>query len=119
MMSETPGGPESLKLMELPSKPLGKGQVRVVEHHERPVAAHLEQERLPGGALGAHHQGRGRRREAERAGPARSSDHARPCARVGDAILSSVPGGGPGGPGGRGGRPRRVSCSKRCLPREA
>ena len=29
MMSETPGGPESLKLMELPSKPLGKGQVRV------------------------------------------------------------------------------------------
>ena len=29
MMSENPGGPESLKLMELPSKPLGKGQVRV------------------------------------------------------------------------------------------
>ena len=29
MMSETPGGPESLKLMEMPSKPLGKGQVRV------------------------------------------------------------------------------------------
>src|SRR5258708_33121767 len=29
MISETPGGPESLKLMELPSKPLGKGQVRV------------------------------------------------------------------------------------------
>ena len=29
MMSETPGGPESLKLMELPSQPLGKGQVRV------------------------------------------------------------------------------------------
>ncbi|MEI6203407.1 MAG: alcohol dehydrogenase catalytic domain-containing protein, partial [Enhydrobacter sp.] len=29
MMSETPGGPESLKLMELPSKPVGKGQVRV------------------------------------------------------------------------------------------
>ena len=29
MMSETPGGPESLKLVELPSKPLGKGQVRV------------------------------------------------------------------------------------------
>jgi NADPH2:quinone reductase len=29
MLSETPGGPESLKLMELPSKPLGKGQVRV------------------------------------------------------------------------------------------
>lgn len=29
MMSETPGGPESLKLMELPSKPLGKGQVRI------------------------------------------------------------------------------------------
>src|SRR5256885_16126346 len=29
MMSETPGGPESLKLMEIPSKPLGKGQVRV------------------------------------------------------------------------------------------
>ena len=28
MMSETPGGPESLKLMELPSKPVGKGQVR-------------------------------------------------------------------------------------------
>jgi len=29
MLSETPGGPESLKLVELPSKPLGKGQVRV------------------------------------------------------------------------------------------
>ena len=29
MMSETPGGPESLKMMELPSRPLGKGQVRV------------------------------------------------------------------------------------------
>ena len=29
MMSESPGGPESLKLMELPSKPLGKGQVRI------------------------------------------------------------------------------------------
>src|SRR5260221_3928224 len=29
MMSETAGGPESLKLTELPSKPLGKGQVRV------------------------------------------------------------------------------------------
>src|SRR6266849_6661323 len=29
MLSETPGGPESLKLMELPSKPPGKGQVRV------------------------------------------------------------------------------------------
>ena len=29
MMSETPGGPESLKLMELPSKPVGKGQVRI------------------------------------------------------------------------------------------
>ena len=28
-MSETPGGPESLKLMELPSRPLGKGEVRV------------------------------------------------------------------------------------------
>src|SRR5216117_1778797 len=30
MLSETPGGPESLKLMEIPSKPLGKGQVRIV-----------------------------------------------------------------------------------------
>ena len=29
MISETPGGPESLKLMELPSKPLGKGEVRI------------------------------------------------------------------------------------------
>ena len=29
MLSETPGGPESLKLVEIPSKPLGKGQVRV------------------------------------------------------------------------------------------
>ena len=29
MLSETPGGPESLKLVEMPSKPLGKGQVRV------------------------------------------------------------------------------------------
>ncbi len=29
MMSEAPGGPESLKLMELPSKPVGKGQVRI------------------------------------------------------------------------------------------
>ena len=29
MLSETPGGPESLKLVELPSRPLGKGQVRV------------------------------------------------------------------------------------------
>jgi NADPH2:quinone reductase len=29
MMSEMPGGPESLKLMEMPSKPLGKGQVRI------------------------------------------------------------------------------------------
>ena len=29
LISETPGGPESLKLMEMPSKPLGKGQVRV------------------------------------------------------------------------------------------
>ncbi|MBV8393566.1 MAG: NADPH:quinone oxidoreductase family protein, partial [Alphaproteobacteria bacterium] len=29
MISETPGGPESLKLMELPSKPVGKGQVRI------------------------------------------------------------------------------------------
>ena len=29
MMSETPGGPESLKLMEMPSKPLGKGQVNI------------------------------------------------------------------------------------------
>ena len=29
MMSETPGGPESLKLMEMPSRPLGKGQVRI------------------------------------------------------------------------------------------
>jgi hypothetical protein len=29
MMSETPGGPESLKLMEMPSKPLGKGEVRI------------------------------------------------------------------------------------------
>ena len=29
MLSETPGGPESLKLVDLPSKPLGKGQVRV------------------------------------------------------------------------------------------
>jgi NADPH2:quinone reductase len=29
MMSETPGGPESLKLMELPSRPVGKGQVRI------------------------------------------------------------------------------------------
>ena len=32
MLSETPGGPESLKLVELPSKPLGKGQVRVAVH---------------------------------------------------------------------------------------
>ena len=29
MLSETPGGPESLKLVELPSRPLAKGQVRV------------------------------------------------------------------------------------------
>ena len=29
MLSETPGGPESLKLVEMPSPPLGKGQVRV------------------------------------------------------------------------------------------
>lgn len=29
MLSELPGGPESLKLVELPSRPLGKGQVRV------------------------------------------------------------------------------------------
>jgi NADPH2:quinone reductase len=29
MLSETPGGPESLKLVEMPSQPLGKGQVRV------------------------------------------------------------------------------------------
>ncbi|TBR30451.1 MAG: NADPH:quinone oxidoreductase family protein, partial [Reyranella sp.] len=29
MLSETPGGPESLKLVEMPSKPLGKGQVRI------------------------------------------------------------------------------------------
>jgi NADPH2:quinone reductase len=32
MMSETIGGPESLKMMELPSKPVGKGQVRVAVH---------------------------------------------------------------------------------------
>src|SRR3984885_11258229 len=32
MISETPGGPESLKLMEIPSKPLGKGQVRIAVH---------------------------------------------------------------------------------------
>src|SRR5260370_28541421 len=29
MRSETRGGPESLRLVELPSKPLGKGQVRI------------------------------------------------------------------------------------------
>src|SRR5260370_40966777 len=29
MMSESPGGSESLKLMELPCKPVGKGQVRI------------------------------------------------------------------------------------------
>jgi NADPH2:quinone reductase len=29
MLSEAPGGPESLKLVEMPSKPLGKSQVRV------------------------------------------------------------------------------------------
>src|SRR6476646_10162396 len=29
MISEAPGGPESLKLMEMPSKPLGKGEVRI------------------------------------------------------------------------------------------
>src|SRR5690349_24478425 len=29
MISETPGGPESLKLTELPSQPVGKGQVRI------------------------------------------------------------------------------------------
>ena len=29
LISETPGGPESLKLMEMPSRPLGRGQVRV------------------------------------------------------------------------------------------
>ena len=29
MISETPGGPESLKLMDLPSKPVGKGEVRI------------------------------------------------------------------------------------------
>src|SRR3954470_11529856 len=29
MISETPGGPESLRLMELPSKPLGRGEVRI------------------------------------------------------------------------------------------
>ena len=29
MLIETPGGPESLKLVEMPSKPLGNGQVRV------------------------------------------------------------------------------------------
>jgi NADPH:quinone reductase len=29
LLSETPGGPESLKMVELPSRPLGKGQVRV------------------------------------------------------------------------------------------
>lgn len=29
MLSEAPGGPDTLRLVELPSKPLGKGQVRV------------------------------------------------------------------------------------------
>ena len=29
MISETPGGPESLKLTEMPSRPLGKGEVRI------------------------------------------------------------------------------------------
>lgn len=32
MISETPGGPESLKLMELPSRPLAKGEVRITVH---------------------------------------------------------------------------------------
>jgi len=29
MLSEAPGGPESLKLLDLPSRPVGKGQVRI------------------------------------------------------------------------------------------
>ena len=46
MMSETPGGPESLKLMELPSKPLGKGQVRVaVKAAGRQLPRHADHRR--------------------------------------------------------------------------
>ena len=46
MLSETPGGPESLKLMELPSKPLGKGQVRVaVPRGRRQLPRHADHRR--------------------------------------------------------------------------
>ena len=78
MMSETPGGPESLKLMELPSKPLGKGQVRVaVRAAGRQLPRHADHRRqVPVQAAasvragprdrGRHHRsGRGRQRLQE------------------------------------------------------
>ena len=42
LISETPGGPESLKLMEMPSRPLGRGQVRVGDLRRELAEAHLQ-----------------------------------------------------------------------------